>query len=93
MAYVRAKISKINERIMPRDWIRDVLREKASADFELIIRRDGQVLSMRLLHGSGYSVLDASARQAIYTASPFEGFPQTAGNTLIFTVTVHFYTL
>jgi len=93
MALVRAKISKANERIMPRDWIKDVLRDKVSADFELIIRRDGQILSTRLVHGSGYSVLDAYARQAIYTASPFEGFPQTAGSTIIFTVKVYFYTL
>ncbi|HSB10656.1 MAG TPA: TonB C-terminal domain-containing protein [Blastocatellia bacterium] len=93
MALVRSKISKANERIMPRDWIKDVLRDKVSVDFELIIRRDGQILSTRLVHGSGYSVLDAYARQAIYTASPFEGFPQTAGNTIIFTVKVYFYTL
>lgn len=93
MALVRAKISKVNERIMPREWIKDVLRDKVSADFSLVIRRDGQILSTRLLRSSGYSVLDASARQAIFTASPFEGFPQAAGNTIIFTVTVYFYTL
>lgn len=93
MALVRAKISKANERIMPREWIKDVLRDKVSADFELIIRRDGQILSTRLVRGSGYSLLDSYARQAIYTASPFEGFPQTAGSTIIFTVKVYFYTM
>ncbi|HZM87937.1 MAG TPA: TonB C-terminal domain-containing protein [Blastocatellia bacterium] len=93
MALVRAKISKVNERIMPREWIKDVLRDKVSADFSLIIKRDGQIQSSRLLRSSGYSVLDGYARQAIFTASPFEGFPQAAGNTLIFTVTVYFYTL
>ncbi|HSE38209.1 MAG TPA: TonB C-terminal domain-containing protein [Blastocatellia bacterium] len=93
MALVRAKISKVNERIMPREWIKDVLRDKVSADFSLVIKRDGQILSSRLLRSSGYSVLDGYARQAIFTASPFEGFPQAAGNTIVFTVTVYFYTL
>ena len=93
MALVRAKIRKVNERIMPREWIKDVLRDKVSADFSLVIKRDGQILSSRLLRSSGYSVLDGYARQAIFTASPFEGYPQSAGTTIIFTVTVYFYTL
>ncbi|MEK6325702.1 MAG: TonB C-terminal domain-containing protein [Acidobacteriota bacterium] len=93
MAYVRAKIRKSNERIMPREWIKDVLRDKVSADFSLVIKRDGQILSTRLLRSSGYSVLDDYARQAIYIAGPFEGFPQAAGNTIIFTVTIFFFTL
>ncbi len=93
MALVRAKIRKANEKIMPREWIKDVLRDKASADFSLIIKRDGQILSSRLLRSSGYSVLDDYARQAIFTASPFEGFPQVAGNTITFTVTIFFFTL
>ena len=93
MALVRAKIRKANEKIMPREWIKDVLRDKVSADFSLVIKRDGQILSTRLLRSSGYSVLDDYARQAIFTASPFEGFPQTAGNTITFTVTIFFFTL
>lgn len=93
MAYVRAKIRKANERIMPRDWIKDMLRDKVSADFTVIIRRDGYILSTRLVRSTGYSVLDDSARQAIFTASPYEGYPQDAGNSLIFTVTVYFFTL
>ena len=93
MALVRAKIRKTNERIMPREWIKDVLRDKVSVDFSVMIKRDGQILSTNLLRSSGYSVLDGYARQAIFTASPFEGFPQAAGNTIIFTVTVYFYTL
>jgi outer membrane biosynthesis protein TonB len=93
MALVRAKIRKANEKIMPREWIKDVLRDKVSADFSLVIKRDGQILSTRLLRSSGYSVLDDYARQAIFTASPFEGFPQSAGNTITFTVTVFFFTL
>ena len=93
MALVRAKIRKANEKIMPREWIKDVLRDKVSADFSLVIKRDGQILSTRLLRSSGYSVLDDSARQAIFTASPFEGFPQAAGNTITFTVTIFFFTL
>lgn len=90
MAYVRAKIRKANERIMPRDWIKDMLRDKVSADFTVIIRRDGNILSTRLVRSTGFSVLDDSARQAIFTASPYEGFPQDAGNTLNFDVTVYF---
>ncbi len=93
MALVRAKIRKVNERIMPREWIKDVLRDKVSAEFKLVIRHDGQVLSAELWRRSGYSVLDDYARQAIFTASPFEGFPQAAGDTITFTVTVYFYTL
>jgi len=93
MALVRAKIRKANEKIMPREWIKDVLRDKVSADFSLVIRRDGQISSTRLLRSSGYSVLDDYARQAIFTASPFEGFPQAAGNSISFTVTIFFFTL
>ena len=93
MALVRAKIRKVNERIMPREWIKDVLRDKVSADFRVVIKRDGQIASSSLLRSSGYSVLDGYARQAIFTASPFEGYPQAAGTTIIFTVTVYFYTL
>jgi outer membrane biosynthesis protein TonB len=93
MAYVRVKIRKANERIMPREWIKDILRDKVSADFSLVIKRDGQILSTRLMRSSGYSLLDDYARQAIYTASPFEGFPQAAGNTITFTVTIYFFTL
>ena len=93
MAAVRSKIRRQNERLMPRDWIKDVLRDKVSADFSLIINRDGHILATRLVRSTGYSILDDSARQAIYTASPFEGFPQIAGNTITFTVTIYFFTL
>ncbi|MEK6408174.1 MAG: TonB C-terminal domain-containing protein [Acidobacteriota bacterium] len=93
MALVRAKIRKANERIMPREWIKDILRDKVSADFLLVIKRDGQILTTRLARSTGYQVLDDYARQAIYTASPFEGFPQAAGDALTFTVTVYFFTL
>lgn len=93
MAVVRAKIRKTNERIMPREWIKDVLRDKVSAQFKLVIKRDGQILSAELWKPTGYSVLDDYARQAIFSASPFDGFPQAAGNTITLTVTVYFYTL
>jgi TonB family protein len=78
---------------MPREWIKDVLREKVSAEFLLVIKSDGQILTAELWRPTGYPRLDASAREAIYTASPFEGFPQTAGNTITFTVTVYFFPL
>jgi len=93
MALVRAKIRKVNERIMPREWIKDMLRDKVSADFKLVIRRDGHISSVELWRPTGYPVLDDAARQAIFTASPFEGFPQSAGNTITMTVTVYFYPL
>lgn len=93
MAVVRAKIRKANERIMPREWIKDVLRDKVSADFALVIKRDGQIASARMMRSTGYSVLDDYARQALYIASPFEGFPQAAGNTIEFAVTIYFFTL
>jgi outer membrane biosynthesis protein TonB len=93
MALVRAKIRKVNERIMPREWIKDVLRDRVSADFKLVLRRDGQILSVELWRPTGYPVLDDAARQAIFTASPFEGFPQSAGNTITMTVTIYFYPL
>ena len=93
MAYVRAKIRKANERIMPRDWIKDMLSNKVSADFTVIVRRDGSILSTRMIRSTGFSVLDDSARQAIFTASPYEGYPQDAGNSLTFTITVYFFTL
>lgn len=93
IAAVRTKIRRTNERQMPRDWIKDILRNKVSAEFMLIIRRDGQILSAELWRPSGYSELDAAARTAIFSASPFEGFPQAAGNTITITVTVYFFPL
>jgi outer membrane biosynthesis protein TonB len=93
IAAVRAKIRRANERTMPRDWIKDVLRDKVSAQFLMVIRRDGQIVSAELWRPSGYPELDAAARTAIFSASPFEGFPQAAGNTIIVTVTVYFYPL
>jgi hypothetical protein len=91
MAQVRAKIRKTNERIMPRKWIEDMLTSKVSADFDLSLGRGGRILSVRLARPSGYSQLDDIARQAIYMASPYEGYPQDAGETIIFTVTVYYH--
>jgi TonB family protein len=90
LAYVRAKISRTNERIMPRDWIRDVLRDKVSSEFVVQLRRDGEVQSAILTRSSGFAVLDAKAREAIYIARPFEGYPPNAGDTLTVTVTVFY---
>ena len=90
LAQVRAKIRKANDRIMPRKWVEDMLNGKVSADFELSLGRGGRILSVRLDRSTGYSQLDAIARQAIYMASPFEGYPQQAGESIICTVTVHY---
>jgi TonB family protein len=90
MAYVRAKISKENERIMPRRLIEELLSDKISADFEIEIGRDGRLLSARLVRSSGYSQLDSVARQAIFISSPFEGYPQNAGDKIPLRVTVYY---
>lgn len=90
LAYVRAKIRKNNEAIMPRKWIETVLPDKVSAEFEVRVRRDGRIALVRLARSSGYAQLDDTGRQAIYMANPFEGYPQEAGDTLTFTVTVHY---
>lgn len=90
IAYVRAKIYKVNEQIMPRRWIEEVLTEKVSAEFAVLLGRGGRILSAQLVRSSGYSTLDEIARQAIYTASPFEGWPQEAGETLSLTVTIYY---
>ncbi len=91
MAQVRSKIRKTNERIMPRKWIEDILTDKVSADFELLLGRGGRIRSVRLARSSGYSQLDDIAKQAIYIASPYEGYPQEAGETIILTVTVYYH--
>ena len=90
LAYVRAKIRKMNEGIMPRKWIETVLSDKVSADFEIIVRRDGRISSVKKFRSSGYTQLDDIARQAIYMANPFEGYPQNAGDTITLTVTVYY---
>jgi hypothetical protein len=90
MAYVRTKIRKVNERIMPRKWIEDILPDKVSGDFEVLLGRGGRILSARLARSTGYSQLDDIAKQAIYIASPFEGYPKDAGETIALTVTVYY---
>jgi outer membrane biosynthesis protein TonB len=91
MAQVRAKIRKANDRIMPRKWVEDILTNKVSADFNLSLGRGGRILSVRLARSTGYSQLDDIAKQAIYMASPYEGYPQDAGETIILTVTVYYH--
>lgn len=91
IAYVRAKILQVNEAILLRDYINDVLNDKVAAEFELEIRRDGRILRLKMLHGTGYPRLDARAREAIYTASPFKGYPESAGDLLSFKVTLYYF--
>ncbi|HMG35171.1 MAG TPA: hypothetical protein VKM94_14625 [Blastocatellia bacterium] len=90
IAYVRAKIIRINEENMPRKWIEDVLSNKVSASFGLVVERSGRVSKLWLIRTSGYALLDGRAREAILLASPFEGYPQTAGDSLQFTVIVYY---
>jgi hypothetical protein len=89
-AYIRAKISKVNERIMPRNWIEETLGDKVSADFRVVLARGGVIVSRDLLRSTGYRKLDEVAREAIYIAGPFEGWPPSAGDTITLTVTVYY---
>jgi TonB family protein len=90
LAYVRTKIRKANERIMPKDFIESVLSNTASADFEVVLGRGGQILSTQLIRSSGYKQLDARAREAIQLAKPFEGYPPNAGDIITLTVTIYY---
>jgi len=90
MARVRAKVRKINEANMPRDWIATVLPGEVYATFGLTIKRDGRIQLLKLARSSGYPRLDDQAREAIYIASPFEGYPQIAGDTITLTVNVYY---
>lgn len=90
LAFVRAKIRKVNERIMPKDFIESVLSNTASADFEVVLGRGGQILSTQLIRSSGYKQLDARAREAIQLAKPFEGYPPNAGDIITLTVTIYY---
>jgi TonB family protein len=90
LAYVRTKIRKVNERIMPKDFIESVLSNTASADFEVVLGRSGQILSTQMIRSSGYKQLDARAREAIQLAKPFEGYPPNAGDIITLTVTIYY---
>jgi TonB family protein len=90
LALIRSKISKANERSMPRDWIRDVLDNGVSADFQITIGRGGRLVAVNLVRSSGYPTLDSAAREAIYNARPFEGYPQDAGEQITLTVKVSY---
>jgi outer membrane biosynthesis protein TonB len=89
-AYIRARIKKINERIYPKELIKDLLDDRVSADFLLIIRRGGEIASLKQLRSTGFSALDNIARQAIQTAKPFDNYPSNAGDTITLTVTVYY---
>jgi outer membrane biosynthesis protein TonB len=93
VAYVRAKIIKENEALLLREYIKDVLNDKVAAVFELRLRRDGRILDLRLVRSSGYPRLDARGREAIYIASPFKGYPESAGDLPPFTVTLNYFPL
>lgn len=90
MAYVRAKIRVVNEKIMPRTWIAEVLNSKVSADFEVRLDHAGRLVSTRKVCSTGYPRLDDVANDAIYMASPFDGFPPDAGDIITLTVTVYY---
>lgn len=92
-AAVRAKIIEQNEKIMPREWIMDMLTEKVAAVYQvkLVHRGDaGQIASVRLIRTSRHTLLDDRARQAILIAQPFKGWPQNAGDEITLNVTVYY---
>jgi outer membrane biosynthesis protein TonB len=91
IAYVRAKITQENEAILLGDYIRNVLNDRVAAVFELKLGRGGRILDLRLVRSSGHPRLDARAREAIYIASPFKGYPESAGDLLSFTVTLYYF--
>jgi outer membrane biosynthesis protein TonB len=91
IAYVRAKITKENEALLLRDYIKDVLNDRVAAVFELRLRRDGRILDLKLLRSSGFPRLDARGREAIYIASPFKGYPESAGDLPSFRVTLYYF--
>ncbi|HEX8087737.1 MAG TPA: TonB C-terminal domain-containing protein, partial [Blastocatellia bacterium] len=91
VAYVRAKIIKENEALLLRDYIKDVLNDRVAAVFELKLRRDGRIQDLRLVRSSGFPRLDARGREAIYIASPFKGYPESAGDLPSFRVTLYYF--
>ena len=90
IALVRAKVRRVNEAYMPRDFVNTTLSREVFAEFALVLNRGGRIASLTLVRPSGYKALDDIARQAIFNASPFEGYPQTAGDTIPLTVTVYY---
>jgi outer membrane biosynthesis protein TonB len=91
IAFVRSKVSRVNEAYMPRDFVNTTLGGEVSADFIMVLDRSGRIVRLTLERPSGFKALDATARQAIVNASPFEGYPQTAGDTITLTVTVYYH--
>lgn len=91
IALVRSRIKRENERIAPKDLIKSLLPDEVYAEFELWVRRDGRIRSLRLERSTGYRALDGMAREAIYNASPFVGFPPEAGDEFSFTVRVFYH--
>jgi outer membrane biosynthesis protein TonB len=89
-AYVRERIYNQNRRIMPKDLITSILAKEVSADFDVVIARDGRVVAVRMLRSCGYANLDRVARDAISMASPFKGYPASLGDTFTVIVTVHY---
>ncbi|HEY7912685.1 MAG TPA: TonB family protein [Blastocatellia bacterium] len=91
IAHIRSKIRQVNERIAPRELIKTLLADEVSAEFELRLRRDGRIKNLRMTRSSGYGALDSMAREAIYNASPFVGYPPEAGDEFSFTVRVFYH--
>jgi TonB C terminal len=91
IALVRAKVNRAFEYIKPRGFVDTLLGDQAAVEFLIVLNRGGRIASVELWRTSGYKALDDTARQAIFNAGPFEGYPQTAGDTIQLTVTVYYY--
>ncbi|MFH1487627.1 MAG: energy transducer TonB [Pseudomonadota bacterium] len=68
----------VKERIMhqwqyPPRAMEDLLEGRLTVNFSL--RRDGQVIQIRILVNSGYDILDREAVRAVSSAAPFPSFP------------------
>jgi outer membrane biosynthesis protein TonB len=91
VAYVRQKIERINQRIMPKDYVETTIAREVVSVFSLVVERSGRVRAIRLEESCGYSTLDKIARQAISMAEPFEGYPAELPETFEMTVLVHYH--
>jgi protein TonB len=75
-AYYFEMVEKIN-----REWWNNAaqLKEPLRADgvFEVIVQRDGTIVSLRLIRGSGSNAADRLIAESIRKASPLPPLPST----------------
>jgi protein TonB len=75
MHYARVVKDKINRQWRyPPKAREDLLEGRLTVNFSL--RRDGQVIQVRIIEPSGYVILDREAVRAVSSAAPFPSFPE-----------------